>query len=208
MSRRLPIYFLIDTCLSMSGKPIEMVENCINGAIKILKSNPQAIETNVISVITFGSNKVSFLETYKQLNEIDNQKFSCSGYSNINFGLEAVKDDYTKNFIETTGEVKGDWKPILFVFSGLAPNTKIDNSLIYFFEEKFSHGYINLIDSFIEEVEKNELQKDAKSNMIIICTSENGYIKNSYESYFSNVFSYEDIDTFVYKFNNFFKWVS
>ena len=73
--RRLPIYFLVDTCLSMSGKPIEMVENCINEALKILKSNPQAHETNVISVISFGNNRISFLETYKLLNEIDNQKY-------------------------------------------------------------------------------------------------------------------------------------
>jgi uncharacterized protein YegL len=203
--RRLPIYFLVDTCLSMSGKPIEMVENCINGALKILKSNPQAHETNVISVIAFGNNKVSFLETYKWLNEIDNQKFNCSGYSNINYGLEAVKDDYNKNFIKTTTEKKGDWKPMLFVFSGVAPNTKIDNFLIDFFEKKFSNGYLDYIESFVGEEFENISDK---ANYTFIVTSENEFAKNSFENYFANVFSYEDIDSFVYKFNNFFKWIS
>ncbi len=203
--RRLPIYFLVDTCLSMSGKPIEMVENCINGALKNLKSNPQAHETNVISVITFGNNKVTLLEEYKWLNEIENQKFNCSGYSNINYGLEAVKDDYNKNFIKTTAEKKGDWKPMLFVFSGVAPNTKIDNSLIDFFEKKFSHGYLDYIDSFIGEEFENISEK---ANNTFIVTSENEFAKNSFENYFTNVFSYEDVDSFVYKFNNFFKWIS
>ena len=203
--KRLPIYFLVDTCLSMSGKPIKMVENCINGALKMLKSNPQAHELNVISVIAFGNNKVSFLETYKWLNEIDNQKFNCSGYSNINYGLQAVIEDYNNNFIISTPVKKGDYKPLLFVFTGVAPNTKIDNSLIDFFEKKFSHGFFSRIESFFGE----ECQiLSHKANYTFIVTSENEYAKNSFESNFTNVFSYEDVESFVYKFNNFFKWVS
>lgn len=203
--RRLPIYFLVDTCLSMSGKPIEMVENCINGALMYLKSNAQAIETNVINVITFGNNKVTLLEEYKWLNEIDFQKFNCSGYSNINYGLEAVKDDYNKNFIITTTEKKGDFKPMLFVFTGIAPTTKIDSRLIDFFEKKFSHGYLDYIDSFVTEEFENISDK---ANYTFIVTSENEFTKNSFEYYFTNVLSFEDVDSFVYKFNNFFKWIS
>jgi uncharacterized protein YegL len=189
----------------MKGKPIEMVENCINGALKSLKSNPEALETNIINVFSFGNNKVSFIETFKWLNEIDNQKFHCSGYSNINFGLEAVKEDYNKNFIQTTSEKKGDWKPMIFVFSGIAPNTKIDNSLIDFFEKKFSHGYLDYIESFIGEEFENISDK---ANYTIIVTSENEFVKNSFQNNFTNVFSYEDVDLFVYKFNNFFNWIS
>jgi uncharacterized protein YegL len=203
--RRLSIYFLVDTCLSMSGKPIKMVENCINGALISMRSNPQAIESNMINVFSFGNNKVSVLETYKCLNEIDNQKFHCSGYSNINYGLEAVKDDYNKNFIQTTADKKGDWKPMIFVFSGIAPNTKIDSCLIDFFEKRFSHGYLDYIESFIGEAFENI---SVKANYTLIVTSENEFTKNSFQNYFTNVFSYEDVDSFVYKFNNFFKWIS
>ena len=59
--RRLPIYFLVDTCLSMSGKPIEMVENCSNEVIKNIKGNLQALETNVVNIISFGNNKITYL---------------------------------------------------------------------------------------------------------------------------------------------------
>ena len=204
--RRLPIYFLVDTCLSMSGKPIEMVENCINEALKSMKGNPQALETNEINVISFGNNKVTFLEEYKTVPEIKYQKFNCSGYSNINYGLEAVKDNHNKNFKKTTIEKKGDWKPMLFIFTGVAPSTKIDDSLLNFFDKNFSHGYISYIDSFISE--ELEYVKSDKSNYIIIVTSENNYTKNSYENYFSNVYSYEDAGSFFQNFNNFFKWVS
>lgn len=170
-----------------------------------MKSNPQALDTNTINVFTFGNNKVSFLETYKYLNEIENQKFNCSGYSNLNYGLEAVKDDYNKNFIQTTAEKKGDWKPMIFIFSGIVPSTKIDISLIEFFEKRFSHGYLDDIDNFVSE--KSEYLS-GKANKIFIVTSDNEFTKNSFQNYFANVFSYEDIDSFVYRFNNFFKWIS
>ena len=204
--RRLPIYFLVDTCLSMSGKPIEMVENCINGAIKSMKCNPQALETNVVNVISYGNNKVTFLEEYKLITEINYQRFNCSGVSNINYGLEAIREDNSKNFRKSTQEKKGDYKPMIFVFTGIAPNSKIDNSLINYFDKNFSHGYLDFKDSFVEE--EFEFIKTAKANYIFIITSENNFTKNSYENYFSNVLSYEDVESFVFKFNNFFKWIS
>jgi len=198
--RRLPIYFLVDTCLSMSGKPIEMVENCINEVIKNIKGNLQALETNVVNIISFGNNKITYLEEYKSVPEISFQKFNCSGFSNINYGLEAVKDDYNKNFIKPTPELKGDWKPMLFVFSGIAASSKIDNSLIDFFEKKFSHGYIDYIESSVCQEFENISDK---ANYTFIVTSENEFTKSSFENYFTNVFSYEDVDSFVYKFNSF-----
>ena len=134
---KLPIYFLVVNCLSMTGKPMVMVENCINGALQSLRLNPHAYETSVICVIAYGNNKVSFLEEYTCLNSVQFQKFKCSGYSNINYGLKAVEDDYNKNYIATTKDKKDDWEPMLFVFSGLAPSTKIDYTLIDFFEEDF-----------------------------------------------------------------------
>ena len=207
--RRLPIYFLVDTCFSMTGKPIEMVENCINSAVKSLKSNPIAFETTVISVIAYGNNKITFHESYKNLIEVSDQNFYCSGYSNINYGMEAVREDYTRNFISTTIEKKGDWKPMVFVFTGIAPNTKIDSTLISFFEAKFSHGYIDYIDSFIRTDVGEEYQDYLlKAKFTIIVTSENEFTRKSFQDYYSEVYSYQDVDSFIYKFNNFFKCIS
>ncbi len=203
--KRQPIYFVIDNCNSMRGYAIEKIEECIAGGIKVLRTNPQAHETNVFCICTLGNNKITIQDGYYWLNEFEINKIECSGYSNINYGLQAVKEHYEKYFIATTIEKKGDYKPMLFVFSGIAPTTKIDYSLIDFFENKFSQGFLDYIDSFLDD----ELdEKSKKANNTIIVTSENEYTKNSFENYFSNVFSYEDVDSFVYKFNNFFKWVS
>ncbi len=53
--RRLPVYLLLDTSGSMNGEPIEAVKNGVQVMISSLRQNPQEIETDFISVITFDS---------------------------------------------------------------------------------------------------------------------------------------------------------
>lgn len=56
MSRRLPVYILIDTSGSMKGEPIESVKVGLSDMIASLRLDPYALETACISIITFNSN--------------------------------------------------------------------------------------------------------------------------------------------------------
>ena len=53
--RRLPVYLLLDTSGSMYGEPIEAVKNGVQTLISTLRSDPYALETAYISIITFNS---------------------------------------------------------------------------------------------------------------------------------------------------------
>lgn len=53
--RRLPVYLLLDTSGSMYGEPIEAVKNGVQTLISTLRSDPYALETAFISIITFNS---------------------------------------------------------------------------------------------------------------------------------------------------------
>lgn len=53
MSRRLPVYILIDTSGSMKGEPIESVKVGLSDMIATLRQDPYALETVWISIITF-----------------------------------------------------------------------------------------------------------------------------------------------------------
>ena len=55
MSRRLPVYLLLDTSGSMSGEPIEQVKNGVQMLVASLRQDPYALETAWLSVITFSS---------------------------------------------------------------------------------------------------------------------------------------------------------
>ena len=53
--RRLPVYILIDCSLSMAGDPMESVRMGLRSLLVQLQSDPLALESVFLSVITFGS---------------------------------------------------------------------------------------------------------------------------------------------------------
>src|SRR3977135_3393389 len=53
--RRLPVYLLLDCSASMSGEPIEALRMGVKALIADLRTDPQALETAYLSVITFSS---------------------------------------------------------------------------------------------------------------------------------------------------------
>lgn len=53
MTRRLPVYILIDTSGSMKGEPIESVKVGLSDMIASLRLDPYALETACISIITY-----------------------------------------------------------------------------------------------------------------------------------------------------------
>ena len=57
-TRRLPVYLLLDCSGSMTGEPIEAVKQGMKALLMELRSDPQALETAYLSVITFASNAV------------------------------------------------------------------------------------------------------------------------------------------------------
>lgn len=50
MTRRLPVYILIDTSGSMKGEPIESVKVGLSDMIASLRLDPYALETACISI--------------------------------------------------------------------------------------------------------------------------------------------------------------
>ena len=54
-ARRLPIYLLLDCSGSMTGEPIEATRQGVRALLSDLRSDPQALETAYLSVITFAS---------------------------------------------------------------------------------------------------------------------------------------------------------
>jgi uncharacterized protein YegL len=120
MSRRLPIYFLIDISESMVGEPIQQVEEGIATIIQTLKTDPNALETVWISIIIFAGQP----KTLVPLEEIITfypPKFPIGGGTSLSKGLGHLMFELRKNQVLTTPDKKGDWKPIVFLFTDGVP---------------------------------------------------------------------------------------
>jgi uncharacterized protein YegL len=118
--RRLPIYFLIDISESMVGEQIQQVEEGMATIIKSIKTDPHAIETVWVSIIVFAGQA----KTIVPLQEIVSfypPKFPIGGGTSLSNGLGQLMFELRKNTVKTTFEVKGDWKPIVFLFTDGVP---------------------------------------------------------------------------------------
>ncbi len=88
--------------------------------MEALKTDPYALETVWVSVIVFAGQP----RTLVPLQEIVSfypPKFPIGGGTSLSKGLGHLMFELRKNIVKTTYEQKGDWKPIVFLFTDGAP---------------------------------------------------------------------------------------
>ena len=118
--RRLPIYFLIDISESMVGDQIQQVEEGMATIIKAIKTDPYAIETVWISIVVFAG-QAKTLVPLQEVVSFYPPKFPIGGGTSLSKGLGHLMFQMRKDIVKTTMEQKGDWKPIVFLFTDGVP---------------------------------------------------------------------------------------
>ncbi len=121
--RRLPVYFLLDTSGSMNGEPIQALNNALSGMINTLRSDAQALDSLWISIITY-DREVKEIAPLTELVSFQLPEITCpqSGPTNTGAGLEYIIQQVKKDVIKGSSTQKGDWKPLLFVFTDGKPS--------------------------------------------------------------------------------------
>lgn len=114
--RRLPVYFLIDISESMVGEPAAEVEKGIHFITRELRQDPYALETVWLSVLAFAGNAVR-LSPLTELIDFQPPSFPIGSGTSLGKGLELLMRSMDEETRKTTRESKGDWKPIVFLFT-------------------------------------------------------------------------------------------
>ena len=114
--RRLPVYFLVDVSESMVGEPIQQVQEGMRAIIQELRTDPYALETVFVSVIAFAG-KAKSLSPLTELYKFYPPTFPIGGGTSLGVALEYLMNDMDSSLVKTTAEQKGDWKPIIFLFT-------------------------------------------------------------------------------------------
>lgn len=118
--RRLPIYFLIDVSESMVGEPIQLVEEGLASIIHDLKTDALAIETVYVSVIVFAG-QAQTLVPLQEVVSFYPPKIPIGSGTSLSKGLGHLMFELRSNIVKTTYEIKGDWKPIVYLFTDGVP---------------------------------------------------------------------------------------
>jgi uncharacterized protein YegL len=116
MTRRLPIYLLLDCSESMAGKPLSDLETGVGRLLKALTRNPYAIETAFISVITFAA-KARQLFPLTEVPLVRPPALSIRPGTCLGAALDLLREAIGREVAKTTAEEKGDFKPLVFILT-------------------------------------------------------------------------------------------
>ena len=123
MSRRLPVYLLIDSSGSMRGEPIHAVNVGISSMLEALRQDPYALESVYLSLITFDNKITEILPlTALEDTQIAEIELPKSGATHLGEALEFLTTKVSEDVIISSETVKGDFRPMLFIMTDGSPS--------------------------------------------------------------------------------------
>ncbi len=113
---RLPVYMVLDCSGSMSGNPIQCVQDGINMLLTELKYDPKVLEAVSISVITFSST-AKLVTPLTPILQFEEPVLVAGGGTSLGAALTLLYDTVKKDIRHTTATQKGDWMPLIFLMT-------------------------------------------------------------------------------------------
>jgi uncharacterized protein YegL len=118
--RRLPVYLLIDCSESMAGTAIETINLAVPAMVRELRSMPHALETVAMSVITF-SGDAQLVIPLTSLEMFQFPALKIRPGTSLGRALDMLAACISTDVVTTTKERKGDWLPLVFIFTDGQP---------------------------------------------------------------------------------------
>lgn len=134
--RRLPVYLLLDISGSMRGEPISAVNMGVKNLVDTLKKDPYALETVFLSIITF-NNQVEQVVALTELYKFVTPELTASLGTYIGKAIKFLSAKAETEVVKTTQDVKGDWKPLVFIMSDGKSGDKIEKTIQKFNKNLF-----------------------------------------------------------------------
>lgn len=126
--RRLPVFFVLDCSESMVGDNLQHMQQGMQSVMQHLRQDPYALETVHVSVIAFAG----IVRTLVPLIEVFAfypVNLPLGGGTNLGKALEHVMNEIDRHVIKTTSEAKGDWKPLVYLFTDGRPTDRCEDAI-------------------------------------------------------------------------------
>lgn len=180
MTRRLPVYILIDTSGSMKGEPIEAVKVGLADMVAALRQDPYALETVCISIITYDQS-VRQVVPLTPLEDLQLPEITTpdSGPTHTGAALEMLCQLYDTEIIRGTKEQKGDWMPLLFLLTdGKPSDLQAYNNILPVVK---SHAFTNIVACAAGPKAETAPLKKLTDNVVSLDTMDSGTFRKFFQ---------------------------
>ena len=120
MSRRLPVYILIDSSESMIGEAIDAVQKGVELMISTLRRDPYALEMAAISIISFNG-KATVLTPLTELYQFKTPHIRLGAGTSLGAAFDLLSARIRLEVVKTTETRRGDYRPIVFLLTDGVP---------------------------------------------------------------------------------------
>jgi uncharacterized protein YegL len=104
----------------MAGDPLDAVEVGVHSMLSALRRNPYALETVHLSLITFDA-KARIVAPLTDVISVRPPTLSIKPGTSFGAALTLLHDSIKRDLVRTTHEVKGDWRPLVFILTDGQP---------------------------------------------------------------------------------------
>jgi uncharacterized protein YegL len=127
--RRLPIFFVLDVSESMAGDNIRVLNKGVENLVRTLRMDPHALESVYLSVIVFAG-KAKTLTPLIELSSFYPPRLPLGSGTSLGKALDHLMSDIDKSVVKTTHEVKGDWKPVVYLLTDGKPTDEAASAIM------------------------------------------------------------------------------
>lgn len=204
--RRLPIFFVLDCSESMIGENIQKMEEGIKSLVLSLRQDPHALETVYLSIIAFAG----IARTITPLIDIVSfypPKLPVGSGTCIGKALFELMKQIDISVIKNTPDIKGDWKPIIYLFTDGKATDNTNNAVVAW-KQKYADK-ANIIAIAMGKYADISLLQQLTETVILFSDKEKGdfkkfinWITNSISSQSKSIGTAINVDRQITQFNN------